>query len=230
MVPPGQEATGPPCRPVCGASRSPNGPLSHILSEVLNAMADQLDQQVKTECRSTEELVAGVEVANGRIMTRPTVFSMDVKALYPSLKAKVVAKEVSKVFLELDLKVEVDDHQLGLYLVLVVGREELVRQGLGHITPTRRHTTGTAPSITTAEVSGGTACESKFIRVKRTPTTLQRRKMVALALEQGILATMQSHSYRFHGKTYLQSYRSHYLISGNFSGTFSDTAKNSGIF
>ena len=147
MVPPGQEATGPPCRPVCGASRSPNGPLSHILSEVLNAMADQLDQQVKTECRSTEELVVGVEVANGRIKTRPTVFSMDVKALYPSLKAKVVAKEVSKVF-----------------------------------------------------------------------------------LEQGILATMQSHSYRFHGKTYLQSYRSHYLISGNFSSTFSDTAKNSGIF
>ena len=193
-------------------------------------MADQLDQQVKTECRSTEELVAGVEVANGRIMTRPTVFSMDVKALYPSLKAKVVAKEVSKVFLELDLKVEVDDHQLGLYLVLVVGREELVRQGLGHVTPTRRHTAGAAPSITTAEVSGGTACESKFIRVKRTPTTLQRRKMVALALEQGILATMQSHSYRFHGKTYLQSYRSHYLISGNFSGAFSDTAKNSGIF
>ena len=56
VVPPGQEATGPPCRPVCGASRSPNGPLSHILSEVLNAMADQLDQQVKTECRSMEEL------------------------------------------------------------------------------------------------------------------------------------------------------------------------------
>ena len=48
--------------------------------------------------RRQQKLVAGVEVANGRIMTRPTVFSMDVKALYPSLKAKEVAKEVSKDF------------------------------------------------------------------------------------------------------------------------------------
>ena len=102
---------------------------------------------------------------------------MDVHALYPSLQAK----EVAKVYLELNLKVEVDDHQLGLYLVLVMGREELKRQGLGHVTPTRRYTGGTAPGITTAEVLAGTDKDTKFNKARRAPNFLQRRKMVALA-------------------------------------------------
>ena len=151
MVPPGQELSGPPCRPVCGASRSVNGPLSHILSEILNTMADQLDKVVGTECRSTEELVAGLEEVNKRSDVKaPVVFSMDVRSLFPSLKAKQVAEEISAVYLELELDVEVDIHQIGLYLVMVAGREELVRRGLGHVTPTRRYTAGAAPWITTA--------------------------------------------------------------------------------
>ena len=35
------------------------------------------------------------------------VFSLDVRALYPSLKAKEVAREIAKVYIELDIKVEV---------------------------------------------------------------------------------------------------------------------------
>ena len=48
-------------RPLCGASRSINGPLSNILSEIINKIADTLDKDIETECRSTEEMVAGIE-------------------------------------------------------------------------------------------------------------------------------------------------------------------------
>ena len=205
VLPPGQEVVGPPCRPVCGASKSVNGPLSNILSEILNTMADQLDKAVGTECRSTEELVAGMEEVNNRNdVEKPVVFSMDVNSLYPSLKAKQVAEEISAVYLELELEVEVDTHQLGLYLVMVAGREEMVRQGLKHVTPTRRHTGGSAPGITTAEVFGGEDCDTKFIQARRKPTKGQRRKMMALAIKLGIVTVMKNHTYRFNGKVYLQ--------------------------
>ena len=75
---------------------------------------------------------------------------MDVTSLFPSLKAVKTAEEIAAIYLELGLEVEVDTHQLGLYLVMVAGREELVRQGLGHVTPTRRYTGGVSPGITTA--------------------------------------------------------------------------------
>ena len=64
---------------------------------------------------------------------------MDVQSLYPSLKADQVAEDIPAIYLELGLEVEVDTHQLGLVLVMVAGREELVRQGLGHVTPNRRY-------------------------------------------------------------------------------------------
>jgi hypothetical protein len=124
-------------RPVVGASRSGNGPLSNILSGILNQMADEMDGETKTECRSTEEMVAGLEEANRRHISDPVTFSADVTALYPSLKAEVVAKEISEAYLESELEIEVDTHQLGLYLVLVVGKAELRRRGLGHVTPGR---------------------------------------------------------------------------------------------
>ena len=41
-VPPGQQQEGPSTRPVCGALSSINGPMFHLLSEVLNKLADEL--------------------------------------------------------------------------------------------------------------------------------------------------------------------------------------------
>ena len=43
------------------AKRSPNGALSHLQSEILNNLADTLDDEVKTECRNTEEMMAALE-------------------------------------------------------------------------------------------------------------------------------------------------------------------------
>ncbi len=63
-VAPDKRNEGPPTRPVCAASSSINGPVSHILSEILNRLADETDETIKTECRSTEEMIAGFEETN----------------------------------------------------------------------------------------------------------------------------------------------------------------------
>ena len=164
----GQEV---PLRPLVGAARSINGPLSKILSEILNRMADILDKDVVTECRSTEEMVAGLEEVNKRMAHKEIVtFSTDVAALYPNLKAKTVAREIAEAYLGLDLEIEVDTHQLGLYLLLVLGKEVVQKQGLTKVCPTRKATAGAECGITTKEVMGGLDCESKHNHAERIPT------------------------------------------------------------
>ena len=158
-------------------------------------------------------------------VTNLVAWSMDVVKLYPSLKADEVAKLVSKAFLDSSLEVEVDDLALGLYLALTVSREELTKLGLARVTHTwKKAATGSSPpGITTAEVFGkvkdqeetefdeGEDTEeekvdkSLFNLPKASPTYLQRRKMMSLAIEVGIKACMNGHMYQFDGKVYLQS-------------------------
>ena len=72
-------------RPICGAKTSNNGQLSHLLSLILNELAEQFDEG--TECRSTEEMIAEMEekVNSRNGITELFVGSTDMKALYPSL-------------------------------------------------------------------------------------------------------------------------------------------------
>ena len=143
----------------------------------------------------------------------------------PSLKADEVAKLVAKAFSESNLEVEVDDLALGLYLALTVSRAELTKLGLARVTNTwKKADTGSSPpGITTAEVFGKVKDEeeteiedgedteddkvdkSLFDLPKASPTYLQRRKMISLAIEVGIKACMKGHMYQIDGKIYLQS-------------------------
>ena len=171
-------------------------------------MADELDKDIRTECRNTEEK------------------SMDVEKLYPSIKAEEVSKLVGKAFLESDLEVNVNTEDLALYLTLTVDRKELVKRGLGRVTHTRKSTANNSPpGITTAEVFakkrgyGDTVDEdeegnddheeeenkSLFNPPVAAPTKLQKRKMLALTIEVGIKATMNGHMYKMCGKTFLQA-------------------------
>ena len=76
-------------------------------------------------------MVAGAEEVNNRKdLKKLVVWSMDVCKLYPSLVAEQVAKMIAKAFLDCELDIEVDTDQLGFYLILVLGRQGLVQQGL----------------------------------------------------------------------------------------------------
>ena len=207
---PGQEEKGPPTRPVCGASESVNGPLSHILSEILNIMADELDKEIGTECRSTEEMISRIEAVNGRECSEQRVlWSSDVKALYPSFRVKEVAETVFELYNQSEISINIDDEELGLYLALVVDREKLMSMGLEKVTPKWKNegSRGRRPGITTSEVFGGNKARTKtlFNKPENEPTEQQRRSMVALALSEGITVVMKSHMYEFNGETYLQA-------------------------
>ena len=72
-----------------------------------------------------------------------------------------------------------DTDELGLYLLLVLGKEEVAKQGLSHVCPSRKATAGAECGITTQEVMGGENCESKHNPARRRPTTGQKRRMVS---------------------------------------------------
>ena len=210
-VPIGQEEVGPPARPVCGANKSPNGALSNILSKILDKLSDCIDEEVKTECRSTEEMVAEFKRVNSlnEAEEERVVFSMDVKALYPSLKADYVAKIVSEMYREGTLEVEVDEGELALYLALVAERDEIREYGLEDLVSKWRHEgrgRGRRPGITSAEVLGGEAerRKSKFVPPGRKPNEREKKTMLSLALMKGIQATMKNHLYMLDGKVYHQ--------------------------
>ena len=85
-VPVGQEKLGPKVRAVVGAREAPNSRLGHFLSDITNKYSDCEESQ--TECRSNEEMRAAFERFNKcdrGVKMKCKVFSMDVKALYPSM-------------------------------------------------------------------------------------------------------------------------------------------------
>ena len=205
-----KEHLGPKLRVVCGGLESSNVPLSHMLSEILTFLGDIIDRKVGALCLSTEEMCGALEVYNqwAANTKAPVVFSMDVVAMFPSLQHEGVARTCRDEFLESDLDIEdVDTEALGLYLAILYQdrREELVDLGLDQVVQRRRHHKARKILITTEEVlEPGERTVSKFLSREQVPTREQERLMLALALEQGILATFGQHYYSFGQEVKLQ--------------------------
>ena len=133
-----QEGQPRPMRPVCGADESPNYQLCHLLSIIMTGLAGAMDEELGMICRSTEEMIADLEAVNAREDIKDLVFlSTDVTAMYPSLDIPQVAKVAAQEFLNSKLEVELDPEELGLYLAIMVDREELINLGLGDVCHTR---------------------------------------------------------------------------------------------
>ena len=199
-------------RPVCAASAtsSINGPLSNIISMILNGLADEMDEKVKSECKSTEEMVAAIENANSKNRLETVVWSSDVKALYPSLKIKEVTEVVYSEFLTSDMNIEVDLNELGLYLALILNKEEIQAYGIETFVAKwkKEGKGGRKPGITTAEVRNEkrmTEEKSKFYQPTEIPNDEQKRKMIAIALKYGVKTVMENHVYKFNGDLFLQN-------------------------
>ena len=206
----GREYLGPKIRPVCGAAESSNGPLSHILLEILSFLGDTMDREIGALCLSTEEMCCALEMYNRRSSTtrNPVVFSMDVTAMFPSLKHKEVARTCREEFLRSSLTLEeVDTVALGLYLAIIYQdrRQELVGLGLDLVVQKRKFPKAKKILITTEEVmQPGDKTVSKFWPQQMTPSKEQEKLMMALALEEGFLAVFGSHYYSFNGEVRLQ--------------------------
>ena len=116
--------------------------------------------------------------------------------------AEIVAEE----WFNSGLDMVVDPVELGLYLAIMYDRKDLEDWGLGHVTSTRVSRNGRKPGITTAEVlDRGPSVIPKFVAPAMAPTPDQKRRMVSLALESLVLATLKNHMFSFNNKIYLQN-------------------------
>ena len=131
----------------------------------------------------------------------PVIFSMDVEGMYPALRHEEVTKTCREEFLRSNITIEeVDIDALGIYLAILYQdrRGELVNLGLDDVVQKRRHPRARKILITTEEIlEPGERTVSKFLPPVRQPTREEEKLMMALALEEGILAVFKQHYYSF---------------------------------
>ena len=188
-------------RPVCGATESPNGQLSNILSDFINAIT-KVEDKYNTECRSSEEMRAGVDEVNNREGEEERIIgSTDFKSYYPSLPIKRTAKIVATMVEQSELSIKTNDVEMGLFLASTLSREEVENVGLGEVVQERLHTRAAAPGITSKEIlERGPNCPTKWKPPRRSPSEQERRFMLGKVIELSIIFCMENHFYMLEGK------------------------------
>ena len=200
--------TGPPTRPVCGASAAHNGKLSHLISMILK----EVKRADEDSCESTDDIMAAIQIVNEEHSVengnKLLVGSLDVKALYPSLNIPFAAEKISEEFIESNLEFaseSVDLYELGLYLVLTVSNEDLEAEGLKDVCPSRRNTRGRKPNITgQASASAEKRDVIWYPPRNSSPDDKTVKRMIGKAIQVGINAVMKAHAYKFAGDTRVQ--------------------------
>ena len=173
-------------------------------------MADHY--QTGTETDSTEDMVASIDEFNdmnndGNMI----IISMDVKALYPSLDVKEVAKTVAQIYRDSSFEIQgVNWEEACKYLAILLTPEEIESHGLKEVIHQRKHKRGRPPGITTPEVRQRvhqTAKEedSIFKKPSRSLSKQEEKEVMAKCLELMILATMNNHTYTFDNSIRLQA-------------------------
>ena len=138
---------------------------------------------------------------------------MDVKSLYPSLDAKSCAAIIVRLVKESSLVVEgVNWDQAALYLAVTLSRDKVNELGLQEVVPAWRRAggRGRAPGITTKEIRGPLQEEknwetSLFLPPIRRATEEEKKLILALCVEQGLLAAFDGHLYNWNREVRSQS-------------------------
>ena len=177
-----------------------------MLVKVLDGVSDILAKQHDYESSDTQDTLAVMESKVNNQNTRDLViFSTDVKSLYPSLNAKQCAVIIAKLVQESRLVVEgVNWDQAALYLAVTLTREKVNELGLQEVVPAWRRAGGRGrpPGITTKEVRGPLQEEkdwerSLFFPPTRRATEEEKKLILALCVEQGLLAAFDGHLYNW---------------------------------
>ena len=177
-----------------------------MLAKVLDAASDILAKENKTESDSTQDMIASIkERVNRNNNVKDLVFfSTDVKALYPSLQAKPCAAIIARLLNESRLVVEgVNWDHAVFHLALTLTRAKVEELGLGDVVPRWRKDRGRAPGITTKEVRAPLQEQrewesSLFFPPNRAMMPEEKKKVLSLCVEQGLIAALDSHLYVWH--------------------------------
>ena len=193
---------GHPVRPIVGANEAPNSKLSHFISEIVNNYADAAN--IKTECRSSEEMRAAFEKynqLNTDMKEQCSVISMDVKALFPSMEWKEIITAVREMIESSELEIEsIEWKELGKYLAVTMSEEQINDEDLRSVIPKREKETNR--KITVAYLNEKKN-KNKWLTA-RMPNNNEKKKMIAIAVAQGVKACLENHVYCVGDKTFLQ--------------------------
>lgn len=96
---------GPKLRPVVGANKASSRPTSHILSKVIYKLCEIIGRTSKTNCESTEEMIAEIENVNKGIEENEDIVigSLDIIKWYPSMKIKRLLEIIMELIMETNL-------------------------------------------------------------------------------------------------------------------------------
>ena len=217
----------PPTRMLCSAKGCGSSRQSNLVSIILNKAADAMMSD--TECQSTEEMKKEILEVNRKIaenimldpeykekIKKAEIVSLDVKALYPSMKIeevkKIIIEKLVKVQEDEKLKInDVDYHEIGKYLSIVCTEEEIKEHELEDAIPKKTaNNRGPKPGPAYWESDYREVYEdgkkkkiAKWIE-SRNIREKDEQKMIALMLAKAIEVVMKNHTYRFDGKYYKQ--------------------------
>ena len=118
------------------------------------ATAKLVNKEVKFMCKSTDELIHGIEeeVNNQPNINDLIIFSSYITAMFPSLDIAECAKVAADEFLNSDLVIKnIEDEELGLFLAVAADKDRLRELGLSDFVHTYEGT-GKHPGLTTEEI------------------------------------------------------------------------------
>ena len=134
---------------------------------------------------------------------------MDVKALYPSLRADKCRSIIEEVVINSDVKLtNVDWKKAALYWAIVFSKEEIAEEGLEVVIPLRFKGGGRGRKVTLAylEKDKYPNGEEKWDWSKcLEPSEKQRKVLMAKMLGKVVHTLMGNHLYQFSGKVYRQA-------------------------
>ena len=129
------------------------------------------------------------------------IISMDVKALYPSMEWEDIIVSVREMIEGSEMEIDnVDWKEVGKYLAVSMTREDIEREGLRKVIPERKG--GNTRQITVSYLNDKKNDDQW--ENARSPGKKQKRKMIALAVAEGIKTCLENHMYCVGDKKYLQ--------------------------
>ena len=138
-----------PLRPVYGADQGPGSKISYLLANIISPCNEEL--AFENQLESTEDLQAKIQEFNYLPASERqdiVVYSMDVKALYPSLDIRRTSEAVMALIEKSSVVFkEIDYTELSRFLAVSVDEKIVEDHGLQEVTMRRRYNKGARPSI-----------------------------------------------------------------------------------
>ena len=157
----------------------------HWSCSILTYYADSVDDN--NECKSSEEMRAFIEKFNSETLTETKlkciIFSMDVKALFPSLRIEACMKAVTELIEKSDISEEnIDWWEAAKYVAVFYTAKEIEEKGLKSVIPTRTKVSKRPLTINCLSVDSSKHDDEKWTKAPDTPTPTQKKTIFAMAI------------------------------------------------